>query len=299
VLPLAASFLAALYLLGPDLISRSIIGLIAPRRSASANRGEEVSRAVLWAVVPLSLAIVWVIHTPSLRTWGDSATVLNVYACLSTTCSGTDRTNLWPSLRGFLGMNYSLLWREYLLVVVGAIFVCLVIVNFGRLRRRLKHAFLRELLAQIVTPMLADWHVWLSDMLLPEDDLTLVADVLTKNGMLYQGTVGKEVLAADGSLQTLTLISPRRFLRDEHTAAGKPDNTEPFWRQIPGSLFILLASDIVNLNVFYVRKVVEPPKVQPSTEEQDQIQKIRSRLVVTPPGAAPGRPSGYDDGPTE
>ncbi len=295
MLALAVSFLAALYLLGPDLISRTIIGLVAPRRPASPNRGEEISRAIFWAVIPFSLAIFWVIHTPSLRVWGDSATVINVYACLSTTCSGADRANLWPSVRGFLGMNYSLLWREYLLVVLGAIAACLLIVNFARIRRRLKHPLLRELLAQAVTPILADWHVWLSGMLLPEDDLTLVADVLTKNGMLYQGAVDKKVLAPDGSLQTLTLVSPRRFLREEYKEKGRPDNRDSFWREIPGSVFILLASDIVNMNIFYVRKVVAPPKGEPSTEEQDQIQKIRSRLILPPKSSPLYKPAAYDE----
>ncbi len=295
MLALTVSFLAALYLLGPDLISRTIIGFVAPRRPASANRGEEISRAVFWAVIPLGMAILWVIHTPSLRVWGDSNTVINVYACLSTTCGGADRANLWPSVRGFLGMNFSLLWREYLLVVLGAIMACILIANFGRIRRRLKHPFLRELLAQAVTPMLADWHVWLSDMLLPEGDLTLIADVLTRNGMLYQGAVDKKVLAADGSLQTLTLVSPRRFLREEYKEKGRPDNRNSFWRQIPGSVFILLASDIVNLNIFYVRKVVEPPGGEPSTEEQDQLQKIRARLVLPPQVSAADKRSGYNE----
>jgi hypothetical protein len=253
MLALAVSFLAALYLLGPDLMSRWIIGFVAPRKSAPTNRGEEVTRAVLWAAIPLALAVFWVWQRGVLGMWGRWSAVDNIYACLSTTCTGADRTNLWSSLRGFLGMNYSLLWREYVLVVAGAIAFCVLIANFGRLRRRLSKPSSREALALLITPQIADWHVWLSDMLLPEADVDLVADVLTKNGTLYQGTVGKKILGSDGVLQTLTLISPRRFLRDDYKAAKERDGKaerSAFWREIPGSVFIILGTDIINLNLF-------------------------------------------------
>ena len=252
MLALAVSFLAALYLLGPDLISRSIIGFVAPRKSASRNRGEEVTRAVVWAVVPLALSIAWVRHSSTLTRWGSTSAVDNVYACLGNACSGADRANLWPSLRAFLGMNYSLLWREYLLVVTAAVCVCLLIVNFGRLRSHIARPLFREALALLITPLIADWHVWLSGMLLPERDLALVADVLTRNGTLYQGMVGKKILDPDGALETLTLIAPRRFLREDYKAAGSTARRDEFWRSIPGSVFIVLGSDIVNLNLFYV-----------------------------------------------
>ena len=280
--------MAAFYLLGPDLISRTIIGFVAPRKSAPTKRGEEITRALVWAVVPLALAILWVWHNSTLTRWGSTSAVDTVYACLGNSCTGADRTNLWPSLRAVLGMNYSILWREYLLVVVAAASVCMLIVNFGRMRRHLDSPLLREVLAVLITPLVADWHVWLSDMLLPEEDLTLVSDVLTRNGTLYQGTVGKKVLGGDGSLQTLTLVSPRRFLRDDYKAAGSPAKRDGYWRPIPGSIFIVLGSDIVNLNIFYVRRVVEPPAGDPTLEENDQIRRIQARLR-TGVGPAPRR----------
>ncbi len=277
MLAVAVSFLAALYLLGPDLLSRSILGFVAPRKSAPSNRGEEVTRAVLWAAIPLALAVLWVWRRGVLGRWGRWSAIDNVYACLSSTCSGADRTNLWGSLRGFIGMNYSILWREYLLVVIGSVIFCFLIAKYGSLRRHLHRPFYREALAFLVTPLIADWHVWLSNMLLPDVGLSLVADALTKNGTLYQGTVGKRILGNDGSLQTLTLVAPRRFLREDYKAAtenGKTADREAFWRPIPGNVFIVMGSDIINLNIFYVRETTKIAAREMTVEDKDRIRKI-------------------------
>jgi hypothetical protein len=259
MLTLAVTFLATLYLLGPDLLVRWVIGFAAPRRTAPTNRGEELMRAVLWAAVPLSFASLWVWKRHILTRWGHWSAVDNVFICLGGNCSSTDRANLWPSLRGVAGMNWSLLWREYLIVLLGASLLAWFTVNFARLRRRVSNPKLRLIFASIITSQLADWHVWLSDMLLPEDGLELVADVLTKNGTLYEGRVGKRTIGADGSLQTISLDQPRRFQTAEHAEAKKlqPDvKRDDFWREIPGNTFIILGSDIVNVNLFYVRREV-------------------------------------------
>ncbi len=287
MLTLAVTFLVALYLLGPDLVSRWIIGFVAPRRSVPVNRGEQITRAVLWAAIPLLAASLWVWKRGVMGQWGHWSAVDNVYACLSSTCTGADRTNLSGSLRGFVGMNFSLLWREYLLVVLGALAFTQLIVHFAALRRMGKSMWYREGLASLVTSQLVDWHVWLSGMLLPEDGLTLVADVLTRSGTLYQGTVGKRTLGADGSLQTLTLTMPRRFLRDDfHAAAleaekaGKTADREAFWREIPGNIFILMGSDITNLNILYVRAQTQPPTGALSAADRDQIRRIMHQIMM-------------------
>jgi hypothetical protein len=283
MLALAVTFLAALYLLGPDLLSRTVIGLIAPRKSAPSNRGEEITRAVLWAVLPLAFAILWVRQRGVLLMWGRWSAVDNLYVCLSGTCSAQDRAHIWDSLRAFTGMNFSLLWREYLLVILEAGCFSGLIVNYGSLRRRLKRRRYRELLAVLITPQIADWHVLLSDMLLPEPDLSLVADVLTRNGTLYQGSIGDKTLNSDGSLQTLTLVAPRRFVRDDFKKAVEADpkiDREKYWHSIPGNLFVILGVDIVNMNILYVRKTTKPPSGAVNPAEKMQIQKITNRIEL-------------------
>jgi preprotein translocase subunit SecE len=292
MLVLAVTFLAAVYLYGPNLLARWIVSFVAPQKSAPTNRGEEITHAVLWASIPLGLAIFWVWSRNVLPRWGHWATVDNVYVCFNGPCSGADRTNFPASLRGVLGMNWSLLWREYLVVVAGAAVFSLLIRNFGWLRRHTASPALRVLLARLVTPRIADWHIWLSDMLLPEEGLTVVVDVLTKNQTLYQGTVGKKTpasdgslqaltLDSDGSLQALTLSSPRRYLRDEYRkalAANPAAEREAFWRPIPGDIFILLGSDIINMNVHYVKPETKPAPGQLTQDDRSFLRDLTSQV---------------------
>ena len=238
-------------------------------------------RAVLWAAVPLTLAGVWVWKRHVLERWGHWSAVDNVFICLGGNCSGADRRNLWPSLRGVAGMNWSLLWREYLLVIVGALLLAWFTVEFGSLRRRVTSPRLRLMFASVVTSQLADWHVWLSDMLLPEEGLELMADVLTKNGTLYEGRVGRRTIGPDGSLQTIVLDQPRRFQSAEYTEARKDggDSVQraEFWREIPGSTFIILGTDIVNMNLLYVRPEASP---RVSGGDIEQILRITSQVTA-------------------
>jgi hypothetical protein len=296
MLTLAVTFLAALYLLGPDLLSRSIISFVAPRKGAPTNRGEEVTRAVLWAAVPLSVSILWCWSRGILLQWGRWSAVDNVFICFSGSCTAADRTNLPASLRGVLGMNLSLLWREYLLVILGATSFAIFIRNYGGIwRRAASHPKWRAMLLWLINSQVADWHVWLSDMLLPQRDLTVVADVLTKNGTLYQGIVDDKTLASDGTLQALTLRSPRRYLREEfHDAlAANPDVTrESFWHTIPSGIFVVLGSDMVNLNIHYVSSVTKPPVSEPTSAQKELLRSITTQAssqqtVPSPPSAQP------------
>ncbi len=290
MLALSVTFLAAIYLYGPNLLSRWILSFVAPQKGVPSNRGEEVTRAVLWASIPLAIAIAWVWFRGTLLLWGNWSAVDNVYVCLSSTCSGADRTNLPANLRGVLGMNFSLILREYLVVLAGAGVFGLLIRNFSRLRRRMRSPWQRELLARLVTPQIAEWHVWLSDMLLLEDNLTVVVDVLTKNETLYQGAVGKRTLGTDGSLQALTLSQPRRFLRDEFKKARADDpavEREAFWRLIPGDIFILLGNDIINMNVHYVRPDTRPAPGQLTSDDRNFLRSMTGQIA---PAAIPSSP---------
>ncbi len=149
---------------------------------------------------------------------------------------------------------------------------------------------MKTVLATIVLPRASEWHVLLSDMLLPSKDLTLSADVLTKGGVLYQGRVQEKMLSADGSLHSITLSNPRRFLREQFQKEKETAPTvksEDFWRDIPGNLFILMGSDITNLNLRYVReKVLFGP---PSPEEIEVLRRLLTRLTE-PAGPASYRP---------
>ena len=117
-------------------------------------------------------------------------------------------------------------------------------------------------------------------MLLPSKNLVLSADVLTKNGTLYQGVVKDKMLNSDGTLNSVTLASPRRFLRDQFQKKKDDSPTtkvNDFWHNIPGNLFIIMGTDITNLNLRYVRENLLA--YEPSTEEIEILRRLLGRLT--------------------
>jgi hypothetical protein len=55
VLALVVTIAFALYILGPDLFSRFVLGFTVPRRNVNLTRGEEVSRAIIWAIATIAV----------------------------------------------------------------------------------------------------------------------------------------------------------------------------------------------------------------------------------------------------
>jgi hypothetical protein len=281
VLALVVSFLVAVYLLGPDLVSRWILGFVVPRKNIVQSRWEEFTRAVLWASFPLAVAILWAISADAFRSAGHLADLEMVFSGLySERYFDAHSVDFFSSLRAFFWMNVSLLWRLYILVIGFSLLLNYIILHYNSLRNALKSARMKTLLATIVLPRVSEWHVLLSDMLLPSKNLALSADVLTKSNTLYQGRVQDKMLNPDGGLHSITLASPRRFLREQFHAEQQdlPEaSSDDFWQTIPGNLFIIMGSDITNLNLRYVRE--NPFAPEPSPEEIEVLRRLLARLT--------------------
>lgn len=139
---------------------------------------------------------------------------------------------------------------------------------------------MRRVLARVVLPRVAEWHVLLSDMLLPERNLLLHADVLTRTA-LYQGVVQDKVLGVNGALNSLTLAQPRRFLREEYKeaqAADKHVSAKGYWRDIPGNLFVIVGSEIANVNLRYVSATSGIAAHEPTEQEKAMLRQLLTRL---------------------
>lgn len=262
MLALLLSTLVAVYLLGPDLVSRSILSFQVPRRNIVQSRSEEVARAIFIAVVPFAIALAWTLISGAFLHEGRLSDLETVFSGLySDKFFEANPPAFFRSLHAFAWMNFSVLWRLYLLVIAIGLFFNLLIKNYNRIWNRYRRGWLEKpvdlLLTTIVLPRISEWHVLLSGMRLPPGPFILVADILTKAGTLYQGRIQDKMLNADGSLHTITLASPRRFLRDEFRAesALDPDTaSSDYWKSIPGNLFVLMGSDIANLNLKYIRQ---------------------------------------------
>ena len=257
MLALAFSVLIAVYLLGPDLISRWILGFAVPRKALVQTKAEEITRAILWAAAPLLVALMWAVASGALaRTarWGDLHVVFS--GLYSTTLFDRTEQTWYVSLHALAWWNFCVLWRLYFLVLTFSFLLNGIIYYYGPLRRRLPFTWMTTLLATLVLPRVAEWHVLLSPMLLPSRDLQLHADVLTRSGSLYQGRVADKVLTPDGSIQSLTLTDPKRFRREEHKTDETAKSLKPkehYWQSITGNVFVVLGGDISNINLRYQR----------------------------------------------
>ncbi|WP_419805191.1 hypothetical protein [Terriglobus sp.] len=188
----------------------------------------------------------------------------------------------------FLWLNFALLWRIYFLLLILTVLFNVVIKNYAAIRRKLA-AFprCRKVLASIVLPRVAPWHLILSGMLVPEKNLTIHVDILTKSNILYQGRLEDRQLGADGALVSVTLAEPRRFRRDQYlahqasreksskstkkisagvsgefsntvaagpkqdnvgTTAPQADEAAVFWKTIPTNMFIVMGGEISTIN---------------------------------------------------
>jgi hypothetical protein len=260
VLPLLLTVLLAAYVLGPDLVSRWILGFVVPRRAVVQSKSEELARAVLWSFVPLWLAWMWAEHIGNLASCGGTHELQAVFSGLySESFFAAHRAEFFASVAAFLWMNWCLLWRLYLMVIAGSIALSLVIRFYGPIRQRLTgHRRLQSLLAILVLPRVSDWHVLLSRMLLPSKDVRLYVDLLTKSDQLYQGRLADKTLGPDGSLVSVTLGEPSKFRRERYLEAGKDGEVEAqdYWKRIPGEMFVVMASDIATLNIRYGRPTI-------------------------------------------
>ena len=292
MLALAVSFLVAAYMLGPGLLVRMLLGFVVPRKNVVQTRGEEFTRSIEQAALPLAISIVWAAFSGSLRragSWADVGTVLS--GLYSTAFFDAHREAFFGAMRAFGWMNLAILWRLYLLIFLFALAFDQAILHYRWLRERLPAKWPKWVLATLVLPRVSEWHVLLSDMLLPAKGFSLDADVLTKSGVLYQGRVQDKMLGSDGGLQSITLAHPRRFLREEFGAAKdkeaaraekageKPEKIEgeTFWRSIPGNLFVIMATDVINVNLRYIRE--NPILDKPTDQEVLVLRGLLERLT--------------------
>jgi hypothetical protein len=279
LLALIVSFLIAVYLLGPDLISRWAADLVVFRKTRVQSHAEEVARAIIGATVPLVVAFFWAKWTGALSHAGSRSDLETVFSALqSDKFFEAHHAEFFVSLRTFFWMNLCILWRLYALVVLISVVRIFIVLNYNRIWRRLHRRWMRTLLATIV-PRISEWDLLFSDMLLPEENFRIMADVLTKTGGLYQGAIQDRMLNTDGSLQSITLANPRRFDRDDFRKAKAEDLetvSDDFWISIPGNLFIVMASDIANLNLRYIRR--KPLSFQPSEGEREVLTRLLDRL---------------------
>lgn len=83
-----------------------------------------------------------------------------------------------------------------------------------------------------------------------------MADIMSKDDILYRGDIAEYFLDSSGELSGLLLKNPERFqfekLKEERkTDVAKDKDTDEYWKVIPGGNFYLPNNNIGSMNIRY------------------------------------------------
>lgn len=145
MLALVVTLFFALYVLGPDLLSRWMLGFIVQRRNLVQTKSEEVTRAVIWAVFPLLFAYWSASHHGGLWAVGTLDEIKTFFSGIySESFFLANRAQFFHATHAIILMNYCVLWRLYTIVLLASLALDGAIWKYGRIRHSLgSHAYLR------------------------------------------------------------------------------------------------------------------------------------------------------------
>jgi hypothetical protein len=298
VLALVVSLVLAVYILGPDVFSRLIVSLFAPARARSRNRTEEIARAFIISVVPI--AISYCIAHFGLHRFNNTGVLKDFLLGLYGDKSLEEHSDaFFDAAATVIRLNTQfLLIPVYTFALAWSIGLGLLIRNYGKLLRRWKNdPKFSAVLTWLVTPWAAEWHLKLSGVLLPHKTDLIRIDVLTKLDVLFRGTLIEHHLASDGALVSITLAEPQKFKRKELLEArearpSKVLDTTDYWSPIEAHSFVIMAAEIVTLNLNYVDSgslKKKPIRVSPKGAEAVLAAAKRKPRNATRQADGPGR----------
>ncbi|MFP5249404.1 MAG: hypothetical protein ACLGP3_06225, partial [Acidobacteriota bacterium] len=266
MIALVATLLVAIYILGPDLLARWVLGFVVPRKTLALTKSEEITRGFMWAIVPLLMAW-WLRHLGWYSFPHNAKIDLQVFfsGLYSETYFNSHQAQFFAASTSFLELNRCLLLRLYVIVLLGSLLSNFIIQRYGLFREWLRDRkgawpLCRSALSTFVLPRISEWHLVLSSVLLPSQTMSIEVDVLTKGGVVYSGRLSDKALSPTGELESLTLDGPRRFRREQYLQSlrnNQSPNPDDFWRGIPGNMFVIPASEISTLNIRHIPAVTK------------------------------------------
>jgi hypothetical protein len=161
----------------------------------------------------------------------------------------------------------------------------------------------RDLIGGVVLrPSLSEWAVLLTNFGSPKAEARIELDVLSTDGVLYQGRLRDYYFSSEGDLAGLLLSGATRYGREQYIAHRQVDFTaevanwpdEPlhrftrdrptYWRPIPGAdLFYIPREKISNINM---RHVTSPEDVPKAAQERLVERKITGYAITEQPPQA-------------
>lgn len=298
MLALTLTLLTAVFILGPDLTSRFILGRVVPRRTIQQTRSEEISRAIFTAIFPLCLAVFWV-SWRHVVVWGAVKADVETYiaAILSQKFFDEHTAQFFPAAKTVIRILWALAWRLYLLLILYAETVNILILNYGELRNSKwmsKRPSWRKVLATVVLPRISQWHVLLRSISYRKS-VDIRVDVITRRDALYRGAIEDLFWAPDGSLSGLLLTKPLRYQREKYledlkrwqgSKSGEEPHPDRYWKEIPGHAFLVMSAEIETINL----RSYEAGADKELHDRLEKILKVRFTVNRVPSEGESGKP---------
>lgn len=311
-----ASLILLFYVLIPSAIFRLVASIKIPIKRFHKTKAQDFTFSVSICLIPAGLAIllVWyVVHSP-FSTSGESLAqrrlayrtfFASMYSdkeleqSLRPTPTSSDPSPhpiFWSSVNSVLKRQGRFLFWFYLLIVAEAGFIALLAKQYRTGKRRWRD----RLGGSILPAIISEWYVILDAFGSPPADREINVDVLSADGILYQGKLKDYFLNVEGDLSGILVSHALRFAREEFEdhrrtdlqvavaaasagaapIAGETPVTGPpiqfmqdrskYWRPIEGSdVFFIPRERISNINVRHV-----PINVQQATAERFAERKI-------------------------
>jgi hypothetical protein len=145
-----------------------------------------------------------------------------------------------------------LAWNYAFLILESAVFIVLVSF-YGEWKN---NKFYSWLASRVLLPAVSEWHVLFTTFNFPErEHRSVEVDVLSKDDILYRGSIGQYFLGMNGELSGLLLSGAHRFqyekLKDDRKL-NAAKSSEQYWKPIAGGgSFYLPGDNLASLNIRY------------------------------------------------
>jgi hypothetical protein len=256
------SFLLLAYVVVPGVLFRRFFSFLVPLRRFQWSRTEEITASVISTLLPFIVVLFlvqfyWFGSYPlsfpdsAQQKWADYRCVLS--ASYSEKFFTDNQASVWQSVERALSRQRVFLGWFYLATIFEALLAGTLTFFYGTLRQTKPLGFL---LGKFLIPTISEWYVMFTTFSFPyRPKRSVMVDILTADGHLYQGGIADYHVNHDGVLTGLMMNKARRFNRAEYIdekKAGKAGPTDKYWRIIPGDSLYLLADKILNINFTYL-----------------------------------------------
>jgi hypothetical protein len=303
LIAVVASLFLVLYVLVPGALFRLITSITLPVKKYQKTQTQEITFAVVSTFLPFWVAavLVWTVAVWPFSTneglQQRRAAYRTVYAAIVDDKQMDDavaKGRYWPAVNSVLRRQSRFLVWYYLMVCAEAwLFWWLAT------RYRIKGKRWRDRIgAMLLPPVISEWHALLTPFG-RNRRAEIELDVLSTDGILYQGGLEDYFFNTEGDLSGVLLKKAARYDRIQYSAHQQADfnavvqkwpeipshkftrESPTYWRSIPGAdLFYIPRERIANLNV---RHVTPREEIAKATQERLEDRKITGYAIAEQP----------------